>query len=78
MDNAVSIHEAKTHLSQLLRRVEAGEEIVVRRGRTPIAKIVAYEAPKKPRKPGRLRGRIRLAADFDELPDELAEDFGVR
>ena len=43
--DAVSIHEAKTHFSRLVARAEAGEEIVVRRGPTPVAKIVAYHAP---------------------------------
>lgn len=51
----VTIHEAKTHLSRLLARVEAGEEIVVARGKTPVAKIVPLEAPQPERRvPGRL------------------------
>lgn len=50
----VTVHEAKTHMSRLLARVEAGEEIVIARGRIPIAKIVALEPPKKVRRiPGR-------------------------
>ena len=70
---AVSIHEAKTHFSRLVARAEAGEEIVVRRGPTPVAKIVAYHAPTTPRVPGALKGRITIADDFDETPDEFAE-----
>ena len=46
--DAVSIHEAKTHFSRLVARAEAGEEIVVRRGAVPVAKIVAYHAPTTP------------------------------
>jgi prevent-host-death family protein len=65
--DAVSIHEAKTHLSQLVARAEAGEGIVVRRGAIPVAKIVAYRAPTKPRVPGALKGRIAIADDFDAL-----------
>lgn len=51
----VTIHEAKTHLSKLLARVEAGEEIVIARGSTEIAKLVPLAPPAKPRRiPGRL------------------------
>jgi prevent-host-death family protein len=67
--DAVSIHEAKTHFSKLIARAEAGEEIIVRRGSTPVAKIVGYTPPSEPRAPGRLRGRIWIAPDFDEIPD---------
>jgi prevent-host-death family protein len=70
---AVSIHEAKTHFSRLVARAEAGEEIIVRRGPTPVAKIVAYHAPTTPRVPGSLRGRISMSDDFDETPEEFAE-----
>jgi prevent-host-death family protein len=69
--DAVSIHEAKTHFSRLVARAEAGEEIVVRRGQKPVAKIVAYEAPAKPRTPGGLEGQIWIADDFDETPPEF-------
>jgi antitoxin (DNA-binding transcriptional repressor) of toxin-antitoxin stability system len=71
--DAVSIHEAKTHFSRRVARAEAGEEIVVRRGATPVAKIVAYPAPTKQRRPGALKGQIVIAEDFDETPAELAE-----
>lgn len=69
----VPIHEAKTHFSKLVARAEAGEEIVVRRGATPVAKIVAYHAPTAARVPGALKGRIAIAEDFDETPREFAE-----
>ncbi len=69
----VSIHEAKTHFSRLIARAEAGEEIVVRRGATPVARIVAYHAPTTPRRPGALKGQIVVAADFDATPAEFAD-----
>jgi prevent-host-death family protein len=69
--DAVSIHEAKTHFSRLVARAEAGEEIIVRRGPKPVAKIVAYKAPTAPRTPGRLKGRIWIAEDFDETPSDF-------
>jgi prevent-host-death family protein len=71
--DAVSIHDAKTHFSRLVARAEAGEEIVVRRGATPVAKIVAYRAPSTPRVPGALKGQIVIADDFDETPDDFAD-----
>jgi prevent-host-death family protein len=71
--DSVSIHEAKTQFSRLVARAKAGEEIVVRRGPTPVAKIVAYHAPTTPRRPGALKGRIVIADDFDDTPGEFAE-----
>ena len=68
-----TIHAAKTNLSKLVARAEAGEEIVVRRGATPVAKIVAYHAPTEPRVPGALKGRISIADDFDETPPDFAD-----
>lgn len=64
MTDAVPLNEAKTRLSELVRRVEAGEEIVIRRGRTPVARLVA-ERPVKIDAPGAMRGRIRLSEDVD-------------
>ncbi len=71
--DAVPIHEAKTQFSKLVARAEAGEEVVVRRGATPVAKIVAYHAPTAPRVPGALKGRISIADDFDETPPDFAD-----
>jgi prevent-host-death family protein len=72
---SVSIHEAKANLSQLVRRAEAGEEIVICRGREPVAKLTAYNAAR--RVPGRLRGRVRIAEGSDRLPDDIADAFGA-
>lgn len=71
----VNVHEAKTHLSRLLERVEQGEEIVIARNNTPVARLVAHVPA--PRSPGSLRGRIRIADTFDDpLPQELRKAFG--
>jgi prevent-host-death family protein len=72
--DAVPIHEAKTHFSKLVARAEAGEEIIVRRGAKPVAKIVAYREGRKPRTPGDLKGQIWIADDFDEIPEGF-EDY---
>ena len=67
----VNVHEAKTHLSRLLQKVEAGEEVVIARAGDPIAKLVPI-APKRARTPGRLKNRIHIGEDFDApLPEEL-------
>ncbi len=54
----VNTHEAKTHLSRLLDEASAGEEIVIARAGNPVARLVRYEAAKKPRKLGVLKGKI--------------------
>lgn len=70
----VTVLDAKTHLSSLLKEVEAGEEVVIARGRHPVARLVPFHAPAIERRFGAMRGRI--SADpgfFDPLPeDELA------
>ncbi len=63
----VNVHAAKTQLSKLLERVEAGENIVIARAGTPIAKLVPYAPPKrKIAPPGAMEGEIWIADDFDE------------
>lgn len=67
----VTIHTAKTTLSQLLARVEAGEEIVLARGRHPIAKLVPFYPRRRRRRFGALRGTISVGPEFFEpLPEE--------
>jgi prevent-host-death family protein len=69
-----NVHDAKTHLSRLLERVAQGEEIIIAKSGRPVAKLVRMDA--EPRKPGRLKGRIRVGPGFDEpLPDEILAAF---
>jgi len=70
----VTVHEAKTHLSKLLARVEAGEEIVIKRGSKPIARLSAL-APRLPRPLGGDEGLFTIPADFDELPENILDEF---
>ncbi|MGH2675627.1 MAG: type II toxin-antitoxin system Phd/YefM family antitoxin [Actinomycetota bacterium] len=71
----VGVHEAKTHLSRLLRRVAAGEEIVIARGGRPVARLVPISDPRR-RELGRDRGLYEVPEDFDApLPDEVLERF---
>ncbi len=73
----LNIHEAKTHLSRYLARLEKGETIVLCRRNTPIAEIRALPAArKKPRRLGLAKGTVRIPPSFfDPLPDDLLELF---
>ena len=71
-----SISEANAQLSALIERVLAGEEVIIGKAGKPVAKLVRFERPRGPRRPGALRGRIEIAKDFDELPDDLRQVFG--
>ena len=72
----VNVHEAKTHLSRLLQRVAAGEEVIIARAGTPVARLVAVETKNKVRPLGMDRGRTWVADDFDApLPDDLLKAF---
>jgi prevent-host-death family protein len=71
-----NIYEAKTHLSRLVERVAAGEEVVIAKAGKPVARLIPYREGEPPkRKPGYWRGKVRIAADFDELPARLAAAF---
>jgi prevent-host-death family protein len=78
MSETVTVTEAKTQLSSLIARVAGGEEIVIRRGRHPVAKIIAYAPERKRRIPGDLKGKIWMSDDFDEPDEELERLFGTR
>ena len=71
---AYSIHEAKTQFSKLIARAEAGEEIVIRRGPKPVAKLVPLPAGRRDRGFRSMRDRIWIATDFDDfIPPEFDE-----
>jgi antitoxin (DNA-binding transcriptional repressor) of toxin-antitoxin stability system len=73
------IGEAKTQLSKLVHMAEEGEEVVLSRGRRPVARLVAIAAEEDgaKRKPGRMRGRISMREDFDEWPEDIARALGI-
>ncbi|MGH3156314.1 MAG: type II toxin-antitoxin system Phd/YefM family antitoxin [Streptosporangiaceae bacterium] len=76
MTESVNVYEAKTHLSQLLDRAAAGEEIVIARAGRPVARLVALAEPAPHRRiPGGWQGRVSIAPDFDELPAEIEAAF---
>jgi prevent-host-death family protein len=72
----VSIYEAKTRLSHLVDRALRGDQVVITRHGRPVARLVPAAQPRKPRRLGALRGKIRVAADFDApLPNDLLALF---
>lgn len=71
----VNVHEAKTHLSRLLERARAGEEIVIAKGGEPYARLVPLDARAPKRERGTLKGRVGLGDRFfDSLPPGWSED----
>ena len=72
----VNVHEAKTHLSRLLGRVERGEEIVIARAGRPVARLIPVGRPKEDRILGLDRDTVVIADDFDApLPDDLLAEL---
>lgn len=75
----VNIHAAKTHFSRLVERAAKGEEIVIARAGRPVARLVPLSSAGRPRRPGLLKGRIRIRKDFDApLPDDVLRRFEGR
>ena len=70
-----NIHEAKTHFSKLVERAAAGEEIVIGKAGKPVARLVPYKEVPSRRKPGSMKGKIRIAPDFDDLPADVLAAF---
>ena len=67
----VNVHAAKTHLSKLIARAEAGEEIIIARDAKPVVKLVAVAGPKPKRAFGAMAGKARVTrAFFEPLPED--------
>lgn len=79
MATTYGIGEAKTQLSKLVHMAEKGEEVVLSRGRRPVARLVAIagEPARIKRHPGRMRGRVRVGEDFDQWPKDIAQALGM-
>lgn len=71
----IGIDDSSSQLSQLVDQAAAGESIVIERAGRPVAMLVAFTPTPQPRKPGNWRGRVRIAKDFDDLPEDLEIDF---
>jgi prevent-host-death family protein len=77
--NQYNIHDAKTNLSRIIDRVEHGEEIIISRAGTPVAKVIALTPRARRTRRGALIGRLVLTPDWDapEVNETIARDFGV-
>lgn len=75
----VNVHAAKTHLSRLVDRAAAGEEIIIARAGTPVVRLVPVAAGTRRGGFGALKGRIRMSEDFDApLPRDVLRAFGAK
>jgi len=76
MPQKVNIHEAKTHFSKLIARVNNGEEIIIAKGGIPVARLVPMKEHTAERVPGTGKGKITMAPDFDDpLPESIMKEF---
>lgn len=76
MSKILNLYEAKTHLSELVERAAAGEEIVIAKAGRPKARLVPLEKAEKPRTPGVWKGRLWISDDFDApLPEGILRSF---
>jgi prevent-host-death family protein len=71
------ISQAKAELSALIEEVQNGKEVILAKAGKPVARLVAYRGPSRRRKPGVMAGQIWIAPDFDTLPEDMAEAFGI-
>ncbi len=72
-----NISEAKAELSALIEEVQKGNEVILAKAGKPVAKLIAYRGPAGPRVPGSMAGEIWMAPDFDSLPGDMEEAFGI-
>jgi prevent-host-death family protein len=73
-----NVHEAKTHFSRILEQVATGEEVIISKAGEPVAKVVPLRPKVRRTGRGSLPGEIHIPEDFDELPDDIADAFGMR
>ena len=69
------MHEAKSRLSELGERVWKGEKVVIAKAGKPYLDLLPHREQRRPRKPGRLKGEIEIAADFDAISPDIIADF---
>ena len=70
-----NIHQAKTHFSKLVERAAAGEEIVIGKAGKPVARLVPYKETPPQRRPGSMKGKIRIGRGFDDFPADVLAAF---
>ncbi|MBF0307798.1 MAG: type II toxin-antitoxin system Phd/YefM family antitoxin [Alphaproteobacteria bacterium] len=76
MPQTINLYDAKTTLSQLVERAAAGEEIIIAKAGRPLARLAPLRTRGEARVPGLLKGKVRIAPDFDEpLPEDIERAF---
>jgi prevent-host-death family protein len=70
-----NIYSAKTHLSRLIEKVLEGEEVIIAKAGKPLVRMIAFEPPLEPLSYGLLKGRVRIADDFNDYSEEVADMF---
>lgn len=75
MAEIVNMHQAKSSLSRLVERALAGDEVVIARNGKPLVQLVPVQKKRKPRVPGRGKGKIWISPDFEFTDDEISELF---
>ncbi len=78
MTEIVNMHQAKTSLSRLVEKALAGEEVIIARNGEPLVRLAPIAKKREPRVPGRMRGQIWIAPDFDEMSEEELKDWEGR
>ena len=71
----VNMHEAKSQLSALAEKVWRGERVVIAKAGKPYLDLLPHRDNRIQRKPGRFKGQIRMADDFDRTPEDIVEAF---
>jgi prevent-host-death family protein len=72
-----NITQAKAELSALIEQAQQGNEVILAKAGKPVARLIAYQEPPRPRIPGSMAGQIWIAPDFDALPDDMAGVLGI-
>lgn len=71
----VNMHEAKSRLSALVNAALKGEEVIIAKAGNPLVRLVPFREQKTPRRPGRLKGQIKVSPDFDGIDDDIVGMF---
>jgi prevent-host-death family protein len=75
MTKTANIHEAKTQLSRLIEAALAGEEVIIQKAGKPAVRLVPIAPVVVERKPGTLKGKIWIADDFNDTPQDIIDSF---
>lgn len=70
-----NIHQAKTQLSKLIEKVKQGEEVTISNAGVPVVRLVLYVEKKMKRVAGAWKGKVKIAEDFDQLPEDILNEF---